>query len=283
MSGRRRGPRVPGSKAPLLPDDIARAATMKRYRETRNLTQAELGAILGVSQASVAAYESARTRIPPEVFKALSDQASEDLQVAQDAEEAQRRAHDALSGEGNGDLGPGDMPPEVLEALAAANAAVHGSATPDEAATRLAGIAAGMAGKAAGSLSKDQQASVRDVQLAYGLLAKVLSRLDPILGELVDEQSGELAVSVVQAAEVSPFFDRIVKMLKVGPVSTCIVLHVLLVAQYDERRRARDAAVRQEMAIRAGTRPPTPEPQPASMAERVDPTLAGAPFATAAA
>lgn len=279
----RRHTRTPGT-APLNPQDIARAATMKRYRETRDITQTELASILGVSQASIAAYEAAKTRIPDDVYKHLADTAAEDLAHREAQENGEARVEEAV-GAGSFPLPPmpdGDMPPEVMQALKDAGDAMRGAKTPEEAASKLAGITAEVGAKARASMPREKQAAARDVQLAYGMLARILGRFDPILSELVDQQSGELAVSVVEAAEVSPFFERIVRMMRIGPVSTCIALHVLLLAQYDERRRA----VRAEQKRIAELSAPkiAAQPEPAHVIEGIDPTLVrgGSAFEAAA-
>lgn len=272
----RRIPGTPGNP-PLSPQDLARAATVKRYRETRGISQTELASILGVSQAAVSAYEAGRTRVPDAAFEQLAAQAAEDLDLARDSVDANQRSGDALGLDGSF---PPDMPPEILATLKEAADAVQGSSSPEEAAARLGAITAGVAEKARAELPADKRAAARDVQMAYGLLAKIIGRFfDPVLASLVDEQSGELSVSVVQAAEVSPFFDRIVRLLRVGPVSTCVVLHVLLVAQYDERRRAVNAERRRVAQIEAPL--PAPIPQPASVIEQLDPSVGGSPFAAA--
>jgi hypothetical protein len=285
MPARRRRP--PGApRPPLNPQDIARAATLKRYRETRDFSQSELGSMLGVSQSTIVAYEQAKTRIPDDVFGHLSDLAAEDLQAAENAEGIEQAMGagggsfaDVVAGMGMPPMPDGEMPPEVAEALRNAGEAMRDAKTPDEAASRIGKIAADVGAKAKAAMPREQQAAARDVQLAYGLLARVFSRFDPILAELVDQQSGELAMSVVQAAEVSPFFERIVKMMKIGPVSTCIALHVMLVMQYDERRRAFLEEQRRQRAALAG---PRQEPQPAQAVERIDASMT-TPFEAAAA
>lgn len=272
MPPRRRGgggSRVPGTpKPPLTVEDIARAAAMRRYRETRSVSQVELASMLGVSQASIGAYETARTRIPDDIFAELSKVLTDELEVARDAEEANARAAAAL---GAVDGGGADIPPEVLQALKEANEAVQGSSSPEEAAAKLTGIVSGVAEKSAAQMSKEQRASVQSVKMAYGLLAKVLSRFDPLLGKCVDEDSGALAVSVVEAAEVSPLFARIVAMLAVGPVSNCVLLHVLLIARYDELRAQRAAEQRRQRELEQARQPQ--EPKPAQVIEQLDPSL----------
>lgn len=52
---------------------------MKRYqrirdlREDRDLTQAQVGAAVGVSQRTYAYYESGQRMLPPEILSALAD------------------------------------------------------------------------------------------------------------------------------------------------------------------------------------------------------------------
>jgi len=233
---------------------------MRRFREQNGITTTDLGSMLGVSQSSVSAYEQAKTRIPDDVFETLVEVARDKLEFDTEAAQAAQAAQDA---------GPApEIPPEVLEALRLAERA---SAGDKEAASKMGEAMRDLQQGMVAGMSDTAKAAVTDVQLAYQLLAKILGRLvDPQLGELIDRQSGELAVSVVQASEVSPLLARIVALLKVGPISSCIALHVMLLVEYDGIRQARRAALRAEMAARAGQRT---EPMPAQAAETLDSSL----------
>lgn len=268
---RRKVPGTPGPGAPLSVHDIARAATMKQFRERREMSQAELGSMLGVGQSSIAAYEGAKTRIPDDIFEQLVKTAGEEYELAGSAEEANAAA-------AGFPFGDGEIPPEILKTLEEAAEAVKTAPNGDEAARRLSGIAAGVAGKATGKMNQEQQKAVAGVQMAYGFLAKIASRFDPLLGQCIDEDSGALAVSVVEAAEVSPFFARIVAWLTVGPVSGCVLMHILLVAKYDSMRSERNRELRRMRELEPQ---PAPPPRPASTIEQIDPTVG--PFAAAAA
>lgn len=264
----------PGGRAgqpPLTPADITRAAALKRYREQNELSQAEIGSMLGVSQATVSQYEQAKTRIPDDVFEHLLTEARERMEseVAPTAEEAQLRAAAASMGTPL----EGDIPPEVLESLKAMAEAAE-SGDPEVVEAQLGAVRAKMSEAAAAGLSGDQKAVVGDVRMAYSLLARILGRFDPDLGGLIDKQTGELAVSLVQAAEVSPLLARLVAILRVGPLSNCVIMHVLLVVEYDNIRRARNAE-RREIAQLEAQRRPQPEPVPLhpTAAEMLDPSL----------
>lgn len=262
-SKRSRGPN-PGPRHNFNPVELSRAAAMKRFREQHGLSQAELGSRLGVSQASVSAYEAVRAPIPEEVFAQLIETAQD---VAQTVEEANARA--------TVDAANSDIPPEVLEALAHGARAMDGEPGAAEA---MDDAMRRMRGAMVASLPSEQRASVADVKMAYALLAKILGRFDQDLAALVDAQSGDLALSVVQAAEVSPLLARIVEMLKMGPLSNCIALHVMLIVQYDGIRQQR-AQERRAMAAQQAAQP-GPEPMPAQAAERIEPSLGA--FAAAA-
>jgi transcriptional regulator with XRE-family HTH domain len=269
-------PAQPHSGAPLNAVDIQRAAAMKRYREQEKLSQAELASMLGVSQASVSAFEQAKTRIPDDVFEQLLASARDkmEMQTPQTAEEAQLRS--ALAGAG--DLPPPgeDIPPEIMAALKAAADMAEGKGDPGVAEETFRKARAVVAEKTEAGLSAEQRVAATDVRMAYVLLGQILGRfLDPHLGTLIERNASDLSVSVVQAAEVSPLLHRIVSMLKVGPVSNCVILHVMLLVEYDRERQERLRMMREQAAL---TPAPTPqvtrtEPQPASTAEVLDPTL----------
>lgn len=258
------------STPPLTPQDITRAAALKRFRESNGLTQAEIGSMLGVSQASISQFEQAKSRMPDDVFEQLLLAAKDQMEqeIAPDIETAQARA-----------AAEGDIPPEILDSLKAmASAGEAGDQAAAEEALRT--MRSHLTDAQTASMSKPQQGAATDVRMAYTLLAKILGRFDPDLGALIDQQSGELAVSVVQAAEESPLLARLVAMLKAGPMANCIILHLMLLVQYDnirqERKRERVAA----QAIIDARRPPDPVPLHPTAAEVVDPSLAGA-FAAA--
>lgn len=243
---------------------------MRRFREQNDISQPELGSMLGVSQGSISAYEAARTKIPEDVFAQLVEVAKDRLDLSEEQMAEAVAAHEL----------PPDIPPEVMDALKTATAAAEGDET---AAAKLADTMREMQGAMLKGMSPVAQSSVTDVQLAYTMLAKILGRIvDPSLGELIDQRSGELAVSVVQAAEASPLLARIVAMLKVGPISSCVVMHIMLLVDYDRIRQERARIARAE--AQANAHHAQPEPMPASFVEQVDPSMGafGAATATAA-
>lgn len=274
MTQRKRPRGRPPSAAPrepLSPADITRAAALKRYREQNNLNQAEMGSILGVSQATISAYEQARTKIPQDVFEQLVTTAREQVEegVAPDADTARQRAMDAATALPGGD---GDIPPEILDALTNLAGAAEGD---PQAAAMLGDTMRMMRDGVAATLPALQKEAVPSVRMAYSLLARILGRFDPDLGTLIDSQSGELAVSLVQAAEVSPLLARLVEMLKVGPMSNFIVLHLMVLVQYDGIRRQRQADARALADVQRAAHP-APEPMHPSATEIIDPEGMGA-------
>lgn len=265
-----RGGRPAGApgQPPLTPGDIQRAAALKRYREQNDLSQAEMGSMLGVSQATISQYEQAKTRVPDDVFEHLLAEARQRMEeeTAQTPEEAQLRAAVQAAAPNE------DIPPEILQALKAVAEAGEGT-DPAAIEATLTSARKSLTDKRTATLPAAQKAAAADVRMAYTLLAKILGRFDPDLGGLIDSQSGELALSVVEAAEVSPLLARLVDLLKVGPLSNCIVLHVMLLVQYDNIRQMRNAERRQQAREQAARQPVEPTPIHPSAAEQIDPTL----------
>ena len=92
----------------------------------------------------------------------------------------------------------------------------------------------------------------------------------------------------MQAAKVNPIIARIVEMMQVGPVSNLVVLHVLMLLEYDRARQERAQGRAELMAVAQAQPRPAPEQMPAEALTVFDePAANGAstasPFGVAAA
>lgn len=226
---------------PLTTQDITRAAALKRFRTETGMTQEALADRLGVSQGALSDWERAKKPLPEEVF----------LRLVQIGNEFAATQAEVIAGAPI-PPGPGPEPgPEPAPNVDPPPASV------DEPPQILSDLQAGLSM----SMGEAQMAMVRDVQAIYMLIGQAAAKfVDQDVGAVIYGDSGPLAMSVVQAAEVSPLVARIVAMLAIGPVANMLIIHVLTAGKIVDVVRQKSALQRQanaEAAARAAsTEPP---------------------------
>lgn len=220
-----------------------RAAALKRLRTEHRLTQEELATALDVSQGTLSDWERARKAIPEDRYARLLEVSAElgglgPRPAMPDAATEPGAVQTPLSG-GGPELG-GDAPirgnnfdrPPGLTDLPA-------DAPPD-----FAALGADFQAQVAATMSPLGAAALPDVRMFYLFGGQMLGKVSEGAGTVVQGSANELALSLVQAAESNAFLARVVEMMRVGPVSTFVILHVTVALRVLEELR-KDRALKE--------------------------------------
>lgn len=258
----RKRPRTPGTvgpqrRGPMGPQDLAKAAALKRFRETAELTQVELAEQLGISQNTLSGYENGRYVVPDDILQMIVELAN-----AHAAGETGGAGGPGADGEGVPLPGPGafvppagDRPPSVTEQMGA-------------------GISAALSRE----LSANQKRAAQDLAAMYQLLGTIVANMHQEAGGILYGDAETLAQSAILAAEESPLIKRFVELFSQGAVFQFAVLHALTAMKIEavirEQRRARQNVVDLRTATEAAARAAAEreqEPAPEGAVNGLDP------------
>lgn len=245
---RQQGPK----RSTMTPEQLVRAAALRRFRTDSKLTQVEIASQLGVSREDLAKMERGNLPISDEIMAHFVELARDRAGAGQGEPPANGEGAPPPGGQAPPPSGAGDTPPDVPippglppldpQAVQQALAAM----TPQQA----------------------NEAAVASLAAVYELLGVLVGRFSPAAGGVIQQDKLVLSASVVAAAEVSPLVRRILELLEAGPVAGMILAHAMTGMKIDQAVRAERAAAKQAQA--AASPPP---PMPAQNLEHVDPTV----------
>jgi len=226
MAQVKRTRKPPVRRVPVGPQDLQRAAAVKRFREQTGLTQTALATMLGVRQESLSAWEAGKRPIPPDVWQRLTDPALAGVP------EPSSLPHPGQPGGDTGDAPPPGVEGEPLPGDLPPGSARTAGGTPGFGAPPPAGpgepsfTAASSFNQVLGEWQSAKQTMANDLAATLMMVGLLVSNFEQTDGAIIYQAAPTLGQVWADAAEVSPRVRVLLSYLAAGPLAKAILTTV---------------------------------------------------------